>query len=80
MTATMVWEYRRQPIIETEFTGSVERLTSGDTLVAFAYAGVVDEADADGNLVWEAKLFTGTAPSLVYRVRHLPSLYTYEAP
>jgi hypothetical protein len=79
-TATLVWEYRRVPVIETEFVGSVERLTNGDTLVAFAYAGVVDEADPEGHLVWEASLFTGTAPRVAYRVRRLPSLYEYETP
>jgi hypothetical protein len=79
-TATLVWEYRRVPVIETQFVGSVERLTNGDTLVAFALAGVVDEADPNGNRVWEASLFTGTTPRVAYRVRRLPSLYQYEVP
>ena len=80
MTATLVWEYRRTPIIETEFVGSVERQSTGNTLVAFAYAGVVDEADTTGNAVWEATILTGTTARIGYRVRRLPSLYTYVVP
>ncbi len=80
MTATLVWEYRRTPILTTEFVGSVERLTSGNTLVAFGWVGTVDEADPAGSTVWEAQLYTGSTARLAYRVRRLPSLYAYEVP
>jgi hypothetical protein len=80
MTATMVWQYRHSPAIFTPVVGSVERWQNGHTLVAFALNGVVDEVDADSNLVWEGQLSNGGNPASTYRVRFLPSLYQYAAP
>ena len=80
MTATMVWEHRHDPAIFTPVTGSVERLTGGDTLVAFAFAGLVDEVDRRGRLVWQASIALGAGAPKAYRVRRLPSLYAYAAP
>ncbi|HEV3192007.1 MAG TPA: aryl-sulfate sulfotransferase, partial [Polyangiaceae bacterium] len=80
MTATLVWEFRHSPPIFTAVTGSVERLANGNTLVAFAFAGVVDEVDTSGRLLWEAQIFKGPNQANTYRVRRLPSLYGFETP
>lgn len=80
MTATLVWEFRHTPAIYTQFVGSVERLGNGDTLVAFGLAGVVDEVDPAGNVVWEGRLLNKGAAREAYRIRRLPSLYVYEEP
>ncbi len=80
MTATMVWEFRRDPPLFTPYVGSVERLGNGHTLVAFAALGIIDEVDAAGRIVWEGQLLNGANPQAAYRIRRLPSLYHYEAP
>lgn len=80
MTATLVWQYRHTPAIFTAFVGSVERLATGNTLVAFAQAGTVDEVEPSGNVVWEGQLTSGGAALASYRVRRLPSLYGFETP
>lgn len=79
-TATLVWQYRHTPPIFTPVVGSVERLASGNTLVAFAQAGTVDEVDPGGNLVWEGQLNSSGAALVAYRIRRQPSLYAYEPP
>ena len=80
MTATMVWQFRHDPAIFTNVVGSVERMQNGNTLVAFAYAGIVDEVDPAGNVVWEGALTKNGAVQPAYRIRRLPSLYNYQAP
>ncbi len=80
MTATMVWQFRHTPPISTTIVGSVERLQNGNTLVAFALNGVVDEVDPSGNLVWEAQLNNAAMVLNTYRIRRLPSLYQFQKP
>jgi outer membrane protein assembly factor BamB len=80
MTATLVWQFRHTPAIFTPVVGSVERLASGNTLVAFANAGVVDEVTPDGSVVWEGRLLLNGATLGAYRILRLPSLYEYEKP
>jgi len=79
-TARSVWQYRHTPPIFTPFLGSVERLANGNTLVAFGEAGVVDEVDPEGSLVWEGQLSSAGEPMVAYRIRRLPSLYLYLQP
>jgi hypothetical protein len=79
-TATMVWQYRHSPALFTPVTGSVERLASGHTLVAFAWVGTVTEVDAGGNVVWEGTLVNDGKAAQTYRIRSLPSLYSYQKP
>ncbi len=74
-TATMVWEYRHSPAIFTNVTGSVARLANGHTVVAFAFAGVVDEVDETGKLLWEATITNAGKVATGYRVRPIASLY-----
>jgi hypothetical protein len=80
MTATFVWQFRHTPPLVTQFVGSVERLESGNTLVAFGWVGIVDEVDPQGNVVWEGQIMNGTKQQNAYRVRRLPSLYNFQEP
>lgn len=79
-TATLVWEYRHGPAVFTQYMGSVQRLARGSTQVGFSQAGLVDEVDARGNLLWEAQLTNpqGTVP--FYRALRIAALDQYRAP
>ena len=79
-TATLVWEYRHGSPIYTPYMGSVQRLVSGNTQVGFSTAGVVDEVDANGNLLWEAKLSTAKGPVAFYRALRIAALDEYREP
>jgi hypothetical protein len=82
-TATMVWEYEPSPAVFTPIVGSVERYTSGprigNTLVAFAFLGQVDEVDPSASLVWRGQ-FSLNGNVETYRVERIVSLYQYEKP
>jgi hypothetical protein len=81
MTATLVWEYRHDPPIFITFTGSVQRLSNGNTLVGFSQAGLVDEVTPDGKLVRELALQNASGdPLWFYRAFAVPSLYEYRVP
>ena len=80
-TATMVWQYSSSPPIFNDFTGSVQRLANGNTLVAFTRKGIVDEVSPDGALLSRTTL--EMAPGQLatpYRVTRIKSLYTYAHP
>jgi hypothetical protein len=77
MTATMVWEYEPSPMTFTPIVGSVQRLSNGNTLVAFAYAGFFDEVDANSHLVARGTFSWGSVKTL-YRTVRLASLYKYQ--
>jgi outer membrane protein assembly factor BamB len=79
-TATLVWEYRHDPPIYTPFVGAVQRLASGNTLVAFAQAGRAVEATPTRTTAWEADLRLDGKPAFVYRMVRIASLYRYETP
>lgn len=79
-TATMVWQYRHSPALFTPFTGSVQRLANGNTLIGWAGLGMVTEVTNGGSVTWEGQVtYKGQALSL-YRLRRIASLYTYIAP
>jgi hypothetical protein len=67
--------------VTSPILGSVERLTSGNTLVGFGEAGRVDEVDPSGIVVATAQLRDahGT-PVAFYRALRIPSLYQYRRP
>jgi hypothetical protein len=70
-TATLVWQYRRSPPLFARIAGSVQRLPSGHTLIAWGPRGVVSEVDAAGRTIWEA-----TTPGFgVYRARAMATPY-----
>jgi hypothetical protein len=79
-TATMVWEFRHSPTIFTGFTGSVQRLRNGNTLVGYAAAGHVTEARPDGTVAWEGDILVGGQPYAGYRMIRIASLYQYRQP
>ncbi|HEX3595439.1 MAG TPA: arylsulfotransferase family protein [Polyangiaceae bacterium] len=70
-TATLVWEYRPGPALFSRFSGSVQRLPDGHTLIAWGPRGVVTEVDARSKPVWEV-----TIPGYgVYRARSAETIY-----
>jgi hypothetical protein len=75
--ATMVWEYR--PDIFTIAFGSVQRLSNGNTLVGFGYAGEIHEVDPQGKVVARATFAYSLRPAF-YRATRIASLYEYERP
>jgi hypothetical protein len=78
MTATLVWEYKHSPAIFTSIVGYVQRLQSGNTIVAFGQAGVVNEVSATGERLWEGRLLVNGTSTLFYRARRIASLYGYQ--
>lgn len=73
-TATMVWEYRDAARTFTPYTGSVQRLADGNTVVGFAWFGKVVEARPDGTVAWEAQVTFDGSPVNVYRMRRIELL------
>jgi hypothetical protein len=76
-TATLVWEFRRSPIIYTPFVGLVQRLASGNTLVAYGQAGHAAEVTPQRTAAWEADVAVDGQPAFVYRMVRIRSLYAY---
>jgi hypothetical protein len=74
-TATLVWQYRHDPALYTQYVGWTERLPDGRTWVAFALQGRVVEVDASGQPAWEAQLTVDGSNASVYRVVPIASLY-----
>lgn len=78
-TATMVWQFRHSPAIYTAFTGSVQRLANGNTLIGWAAIATVSEVTPNGQVAWEGSV---SAPAGVstYRIKRIPGLYAGTAP
>jgi outer membrane protein assembly factor BamB len=74
-TATLVWEFRHSPAIYTPFTGSVQRLANGNTLIGYAWVGRAVEVSSAGTVAWEAELAVNGEPPLLYRLTRVTSLY-----
>lgn len=79
MTATMVWEYEPNPAIFTAVVGSVQRLSSGNTLVGFGLVGQLHEVDAHSKVVGTAQ-FNLQSGGTFYRATRIVSLYQYLKP
>lgn len=75
--ATMVWQYDAN--IFTIAFGSVQRLSNGNTLVGFGYAGEIHEVNPKGQLVAQASFAYGMRPAF-YRATRIALLYQYERP
>lgn len=54
------WTYAAGGAYRTDVLGDVHRLPSGDTLVAWSTAGVMDQVDVEGELTWQAVFGFGT--------------------
>jgi len=81
-TATMVWQYIPSPALFNEFTGSVQRLSNGNTVIAWTNAGLVDEVAPDGTLVNRMQLDNapGVPNTSAYRAIRINNLYSYAHP
>src|SRR5439155_274490 len=54
-TATLVWQFRHDPLVFTPFVGSVQRLRGGNTLVGYGAASSMTEVTAEGQVVWQGR-------------------------
>jgi hypothetical protein len=79
-TATLVWEFRHVPPIYTPAVGNAQRLSNGNTLVGFGFAGRATEVRPDRSVAWEATVMLNAQPALLYRMIRIGSLYRYEEP
>jgi arylsulfotransferase ASST len=80
MTATLVWQFRHAPIIYTPYVGLVQRLSNGNTSIAYAEAGHVTEVSGAGTVLWEADVKVDGNAAFCYRLSRIVSLYRYQAP
>lgn len=80
-TADMVWQFRHDPPFFVPYTGSVQRLVSGNTVIGYSNRGVVTEVRPDGTVAWEGTLMLrpGRAGDF-YRAIKIASLYRYRRP
>jgi arylsulfate sulfotransferase len=80
-TATMVWQFSHVPPFYTQFTGSVERLTNGNTFIGWTWGSpmVATEVTSTGSTVWEGTLSV-TGAQVPYRFTKIVSLYKYLKP
>jgi hypothetical protein len=80
-TAELVWEYRHTPPLYVPYTGSVQRLRNGNTVIGFSNRGLVTEVDPEGAVVWEGTVMLSSRKSGdFYRAIKIASLYRYERP
>jgi hypothetical protein len=81
MTATMVWQYRASPSIFNDFTGSVQRLANGNTVVGFTRGGIVDEVRPDGTRLSRGVIqLAPNNNATPYRVLRINNLYYFALP
>ena len=82
-TATFVWQYIHSPPIYTQYTGSVQRLTNGNTVIGWTWGAPVraTEVTPGGDVLWDATMRApATNSQSAYRVIEVPSLYEYRVP
>lgn len=77
MTATMVFEYRHDPSLYAMFTGNVQRLANGNTIVGYAFRGLVTEVSPAGQSLWTGVIAVDGNAVATYRMNRIPSLYEY---
>jgi arylsulfotransferase ASST/fibronectin type III domain protein len=80
-TATKVFEFAHAPPYYTAFTGSVQRLASGNTFIGWTFGNplVATEVSSSGATVWEGTL-NAPSPQIPYRFTKITSLYGYVRP
>ena len=77
----MVWQYAPNPSLLNQFTGSVQRLSNGNTVIAWTTFGLIDEAAQDGSLVSRMQLNSAVGVQGVgYRAIRIDTLYQYNRP
>ena len=71
-TATKMWSYNAMPNINNVIMGDVQRMSNGNTIVAYSTQGVVHEVDSAGTLL--QSLSWGTGGAIGYIIKRA-SLY-----
>ena len=80
-TADMVWQFRHQPVFWVPYTGSVQRLANGNTVIGYSNRGIVTEVRRDGSVAWEGTIMQDSLHSgNFYRAIKITSLYSYQRP
>lgn len=80
-TADMVWQFRHDPVFWVPYTGSVQRLESGNTVIGYSNRGIVTEVRQDGSVAWEGTIMLdSTRHGDFYRAIKIASLYGYQRP
>jgi hypothetical protein len=80
-TADMVWQFRHDPVFWVPYTGSVQRLKNGNTVIGYSNRGIVTEVRPDGTVAWEGTLMiTPERTGDFYRAIKIASLYEYRRP
>jgi len=80
-TATMVWSSKQSAGLYTSILGYGQRLSNGDTLVAYGLEQVLEEWNPDATRVlWRLAPPTAQAGLGYYRAYRLGSLYSYSPP
>jgi hypothetical protein len=76
-----VWDFTHVPPYYTQFTGSVQRLSNGNTFVGWTFGDplVATEVSSSGTTVWEGTLNVPIA-QVPYRFTKIASLYEYVRP
>jgi Arylsulfotransferase (ASST). len=78
-TATLVWSYSHEPPTFTQYTGSVQRLTDGTTLIGFSGMNTAVQVDARGKFMGEFRpMINADTSSGFYRVVGIKNLFRYE--
>ena len=81
MTADLMWEYRHSPPLYVPYTGSVQRLANGNTVVGFSNRGIVTEVNRRGDVVWEGTVMRSADDAGdFYRAIKIASVYRFEDP
>jgi len=81
-TATMVWQYVPDPPLFNQFTGSVQRLVNGNTVIAWTNYGLIDEISSTGRILNRMQINSapGVAYTSAYRATRIDNLYRYVKP
>lgn len=80
-TADMVWQFRHSPVFWVPYTGSVQRLVDGNTVIGYSNRGIVTEVRRDGSVAWEGTvMLDATRHGDFYRAIKIASLYDYQRP
>ena len=74
-TATLVWSYTHPERFYAPFTGCVQRLRSGNTLIWFSAQSRAIEVSPAGTVVSDATILDGLALLAPYRATRIASLY-----
>jgi hypothetical protein len=78
-TATLVWSYSHEPATFTQYTGSVQRMSDGTTLIGFSGMNTMVQVDASGKFMGEFRpMINDDTSSGFYRVVGIRNLFRYE--